>query len=151
MNTKILSLLTILVGLLVVPTAMAVNPIPVVYNAADVTGFSVSGPAQMTFNGNKGANDISPAEGNPWGNITNTGTSTLTFNASLDTDNPATITLKLSNSTDMAGSITLTTAPGTPTGWSSVASNGIVDINAAANFSLSAPSTTARNITVGAT
>ena len=150
MKTKILTLLTLFA--LLVPSAMAVNPIPVVYNAADFTGFSVSGPAQMTFNGTKGTDDINPVEGNPWGNITNTGTFALTFNASLDVNNPDGIVLRLSNSTDMAEPITLTTAPGTPTGWNNVTGGGtIVDINAKANFSLSAPSTTARNITVGAT
>lgn len=151
MNTKILTLLTIFV--LLVPIVMAVgpNPIPVVYNAFDITAFIVDGPTQMTFNGTKGTNDISPVEGNPWGSITNTGTSILAFNASLDVNNPATIILRLSNSTDMAGSITLSTIPGTPTGWSSVASGDLVNINAKANFSISAPSTTTRNIAVGAT
>ncbi len=154
MNTKILTLLTVLMLLAPIPV-MAANTFTVNYNV-QIVSFTVEitapGETTMNFTGASDSIGLKPngtSSGTiAWGKLNNTGETPLSFNISAPVKTG--VSLRVANNQGMTGSVVVTNIPASPTGWSNIPAGASANIFAEADFAANAvkSSTTA---VVGAT
>lgn len=139
MNTKILTLLTVLI--LLTPTvAIASNTFTVNYNlliASFTVEITAPGQTEMNFSGPNTNMEVYPDGTNggtlSWGAINNTGGYSLSFNISAPTNTG--VQLLVGSNSALKDGVPVTETPASPTGWNSIASGSSANIFAKAVYS----------------